>query len=506
VSGQTLVRYEIQNAPTREFRLKVPPAWRNVELLGPGVRRRDHTDGEWRVELQTKVMGAYQLTVPWEMSRSDSNVLALIGPQAVGVERETGALGLMVHGQLQLVPAEVPAQLLRIDARELPGWATAGRASLPTLNYRYLRPGWQVRLGVRRFQDAAVLQGLVDNVRLRTVLAEDGQQMTQMELAIRNNGRQNLAVALPSDARLWSAFVDGQPVRPARREGRLLLPLERPTTDVSPLAVEVTYVGRVEFPRVSGRVQLESPWLDLPLKDARWEVFVPPDFSYHQFTGTMNYESADVVAVSQDFTFAEYQRQELSKQASFEARAVDFLQRARSEFATGNLDKATQLKGYKGAQIRDQQAAAEFKRLEADVNKAQTAQLIEAQRNYVYLNNGTVLGSEAQTASNAAVPDTAKDYDSRVAEQQVAQIQKAQALAETRVAPLRVNLPTRGLRYSFVQALQTEPDKPLVIRLHARNERERGWAQTTWLWLGGFALVWVFAAAVLAARRRTSTT
>jgi len=499
VSGQTLIRYEIQNAPTREFRLKTPPAWRNVELLGAGIRRRDHTDGEWRIELQNKVMGLYRLTLSWEMPRGDSNTLVLAGLEAVGVEREAGAVGLLTQGQLQLAPSDTPDQLLRIDARELPGWATSSHPGLPVLCYRYLRPGWILPLDVRRFQDAAVLQGLVDSARFRTVLAGDGQQMTQMELSIRNNGRQNLAVALPNDTRLWSAFVDGQPVRPARRDDRLLLPLERTTTDDAPIAVEVVYVGRVDFPRVAGPVRLDSPWLDLPLKDARWELFVPPDYSYRRFAGTMSYESAELVAVSQDFTFAEYQRQELSKQASFEARAVDFLQRARTEFATGNLDKATQLKGFKGAQIRDQQAAAEFKRLEADVNKAQSTQLIEAQRNYVFLNNAR-LGLERSGLTAEQASDASKDYDTSVAEQQVAQLQKVQALAETQVAPLRVNLPTRGLRFSFVQALQTEPNKPLTIRLHARSERDRGWFRTAVLSLGGFVLVWGFASVALAFR------
>ena len=52
----------------------------------------------------------------------------------------------------------------------------------------------------------------------------------------------------------------------------------------------------------------------------------------------MIYESAESVPVTQDFTLAEYQRQELSKQDSFEARAVDFLQRVRREMATGRFD------------------------------------------------------------------------------------------------------------------------------------------------------------------------
>ncbi len=126
-------------------------------------------------------------------------------------------------------------------------------------------------------------------------------------------------------------------------------------------------------------------------------------------------------------------------------------------------------------------------------------EFIQAQRNYVFLNNAR-LGLESSDLATEQAPDASKDYDTRVAEQQVAQLQKVQALAETRVAPLRVNLPTRGLRFSFVQALQTEPNKPLTIRLHARSERDRGWFRTAALSLGGFVLVWGLATVALALR------
>jgi len=56
VTGRTVVRYDVQNAPTREFRFRTPAAWRNVEIVGAGVRRRDLATDEWRIELQNKVL------------------------------------------------------------------------------------------------------------------------------------------------------------------------------------------------------------------------------------------------------------------------------------------------------------------------------------------------------------------------------------------------------------------------------------------------------------------
>ena len=48
-------------------------------------------------------------------------------------------------------------------------------------------------------------------------------------------------------------------------------------------------------------------------------------------------------------------------------------------------------------------------------------------------------------------------------------------MAVAKVAPLHVNLPTRGVRYSFSQVLQTELRKPMTIRLLAENTKVPSW-------------------------------
>ena len=64
------------------------------------------------------------------------------------VERETGSLGLFAQGQLQIAPRQMTDELLRIDASELPEWATDRPAGVPALSFRYLRPGWRLTLEV----------------------------------------------------------------------------------------------------------------------------------------------------------------------------------------------------------------------------------------------------------------------------------------------------------------------------------------------------------------------
>ena len=148
VNGRTLVRYDIQNAPVKEFRLRVPAAYTNVEVLGTNIRRRDRTNDEWRVELQNKVRGVYQLAVTWERSREarTNATVDVAGVEALGVERETGSVVMMAKPPLQVTEKSVTDQLIRIDARELPHWAGVSAAPAPggevaVLVYRYLRPG-----------------------------------------------------------------------------------------------------------------------------------------------------------------------------------------------------------------------------------------------------------------------------------------------------------------------------------------------------------------------------
>ena len=181
VSGRTLVKYDIANAPVKEFRVRVPAAFKNVEITGAQIRRRDQTNGEWRVELQGKVRGEYLLTVTWEMPRSgQTNLVELAGVQALGVEREAGFRRRRSPGRRCRWPTNPPANCSAgSTCASCPQWA--GRPDAATvLAYRYLRPGYKLALEARRFDEAEVLQALIDSARLTTVVADDGQMMTEV--------------------------------------------------------------------------------------------------------------------------------------------------------------------------------------------------------------------------------------------------------------------------------------------------------------------------------------
>jgi type II secretory pathway pseudopilin PulG len=485
LNGAALVHYDIQNAPVKEFRLKIPAAYTNVEFNCPGIRRRDQSNEEWRVELQNAVHGPFILVVTWEKPVDlKTNALDLPGVQALGVERESGFV--VIHGKTSLQVAEKSSsgELLKMDASQLPDWI--GGAEGPLLAYRYVRPGYQLSVQATRFADAAVLQALADQVRLTTVVADDGQAMTEMALELRNNGLQHLEIQLPPGATVWSAYVGGEAVRPARRDGKLLLPLEASgAAEDTPISVELTYIDREKFPAGRGEVNLISPQLGVPLKNARWDLYLPPDYDYKKFAGSMTHQDKAAPAV-QSYSLVEYRAQEAEKKETKQTEARAFLSSAREKLANNDVSGINRAGKFRLLSDSDWQSRQEIEGLQKDLERIQGNNLMQQQRVYNY-----------NLSDAAAKTQVANSGDDAVARLQWAKLEQAQELAVAHVRPLRVNLPTRGLRQSFTQVLQTEVEKPLTIRFTAANTRTGGLFRQAFGCVLALAALWAVVKALL---------
>ncbi len=505
VSARSLVKFDIANAPVKEFRVRVPAGAKNVEINGVNIRRRDQQTNDWRVELQSKVRGDYLLTVTWEWPKdSRTNLVELTGIEALGVERESGSLVVVARPPLQVTEKSAGELLNKIDVGELPAWT--GRApESAVVAYRYVRPGYRLLVEARRYAEAEVLQALVDSARFTTVVADDGQVMTEASLSVRNNGRQHLEIELPKGTTVWSAFVAGEPVRPSKRGDRLLLPLERTAASDAPITVELTYVGEDHFPRRNGKVALTSPMFDVPLKNARWDLFLPPDYDYGDFAGSMT-RTVDLGApVVQDFSRSLYSEAETltvtEKRKAMQEELSTVKQQlaeGKTREAVGNYNRAKNPAANKGY-FAD---SGEVEELGRELRRIQGSNLIQAQNAWYFennarLNDGTLdLGLNGQAQQRGAQADG----DAEVAGKQWEKLEAAQQLAVAKVTPLHVNLPARGVRYSFTQVLQTEINKPMTIGLFAENTKTPSWLGRLAVGATAFGLLWGLMSVV--ARRR----
>jgi len=268
-------------------------------------------------------------------------------------------------------------------------------------------------------------------------------------------------------------------------------------------------VGTEPFPKTKGSVALASPRLDVPVKNARWELYLPPDYDYSRFKGSMTHEE-DAAPAVQVYSSAEYFKQEKKNRVERQSEVSRAISNVKSQLALGNYRVANedfnQALGLNTFVVQDEQARKELEELKLDLGRAQRSNLIEAQRQYTFDNVGKLAGKgmpqpEQQQKQQAEQAAQMVQYDEAAVDRQILAIQKGQEIVATRVQPLRANLPTRGARHAFSQVLQTEVNKPMTIQFTAASAKETGWF--TWLvyLAGGFLLLWGIAAALLTRKK-----
>jgi hypothetical protein len=250
-------------------------------------------------------------------------------------------------------------------------------------------------------------------------------------------------------------------------------------------------VSAAKFPKGRGELALASPKLDVPLKNAHWELFLPPDFHYSKFAGSMQRESGTLVPQLATFTWDSYSREETAKRAARLAENASSISNARGSLASGNVKDANGyfFRAWNNRQM-DRDGDKELKELDQQLRRKNADNIIAGQNAVTlnYLNaNGAALD---QVQAGKALGGGAKADDYKAAEQQWEKLQQAQEVAVNKVLPLRVNLPQRGLRYSFSQVLQTEVGKAMTVELFAADSRAINWNGRIAGGVVGFLILW----------------
>src|SRR6185503_16142427 len=174
-----------------------------------------------------------------------------------------------------------------------------------------------------------------------------------------------------------------------------------------------------------------------------------------------------------------------------------FLSNARSRLAEGKLKVVNEEfnNAYRlNKDEADGDTLRELAELKRDLSRSQSSNLIQAQRAYSVENAKRLSGKAATVDAPAEqlakqVADQVR-YDAEVAEQQWGALQRAQELTVAKVQPLRANLPTRGLRHSFSQVLQTEVGRPMLVSFVAASAKAASWPLRMVLFCAGFMALW----------------
>jgi hypothetical protein len=306
------IDYNVEYAGVNELVIEVPKEVADdLQIDGANIKERIKTaamdaQGQptgaslWRVILQDKVLGAYQLTLTHDAPRGEQKPgavvqVALTEIKPLNLFRETGQVAVIKDGNLEFTKTTAKGLEL-IDPKELHGDLERDGIFLA---YKYTAHPVALTLDVSKNFYLEVPSAVVSYAVLTSVIAEDEAETTEVIYWVRNNAQQFFSIQLPTKAGktaklLSDAFVNGEPQQPSKRPDKnevlIRLPARQSDNEVFP----VRFVYEVPSPNPGRRLgwrgsfEIQPPKLsDTEVLQTKWTLFLPQDYRYVQFDGAM---------------------------------------------------------------------------------------------------------------------------------------------------------------------------------------------------------------------------
>jgi hypothetical protein len=285
LKGMMKMDVQIENAPIKTLRFSSEQELDNLDIRGKNIANLRTIDNKhWELDLQSPQIGKMSFELNWQSSVSD-NQIEMSAVKLVGAKRQSGHLVFYAPSNISLKYENLNAYK-KVDFRELDSLKTpkdlaSSRACFKSLN---VDSSMKVNLDVKSL--AKSLPAEVKSLDIHTQVGIDSSQISLLSLSIDPGTKPYLKVILPQDSRLMNVNIDKKTVRPMKREGHILVPLKsRPNhSAVKYVKIEILYICEaVELSKLVG------PAFDLPLKDIRWNIYMPEHGDYKNFAGNMKY-------------------------------------------------------------------------------------------------------------------------------------------------------------------------------------------------------------------------
>ncbi len=519
------LRYRFQNAGAKTFNLTVAPDALGLLINGPEIARKELVDPEqglWRVELTGKWFDRpYPLEVSYETRFSQDEGRVPIGPlTAVEADLQRGYVVVRTTARVELATVSVSPSLQPAEARSVPTKFGAGELADAAFCYTSPSADYALELDASRHEAAATLRAEVVKANLTTVVSRQRDTIHEVKLTLRAGGKRHLHAQLPANSNIWSLLVDRQSRTPSFTDddsgGRsLLIPLPQSTGAELTVDVDLIYVIPRARRASMRRHEYEGPRFDLPLRNISWAFYVPKEFTYHDFDGTLSADEkwTDQVQVSR-YDINAYEAENRRVMAADLQKAVE-LQKQGMQLARKGQQKAarqafSQAFNYSVSdKSLNEDARVNLRRLlkqqavvglvgrrndVRQVEQAQTTQQVPVQtlgENFTQEQAERLQGSLSKTDS-----DNLERITNRIIDIQ-------EAAARTTLQ-LEVKPPLHGRVLLFRRPLQVERNAAMRVQFRARPVPARRTAQAA-AWAVGLALflTLLFGAAPVAGRTWT---
>ncbi len=428
----TTMNFNIFQNTINTLSLRIPAGYQVLNVSGASVGDWKEKEIEERnilvLSLKTAKQGKMQVFVQAEKILPDQNAVAdFNGFEVLGAVREKGFLGVELKSSAEVKVTEAKG-LDRVAFPELPGDLVRQSKKPLIFAYKYLRHPYNMVLDIQKHEELPVISTVIDNVSAMTLFTKDGKRVHRISFSVRNTWKQFMEVALPKDAQLWSAFVGGKPVKPSKNDaGKILIPLNRSQQDnrgLSAFNVELIFYQKDGNFGWFGRMEELFVVPDVMISRAIWSVYLPLNFRFIHFGGTMEKEKI---------------ARGVRPLLGLNKRIIDY----------------TGLKQRYKAPLSSEKPAVKDNKKEMERSRAAKS-ILKREGNLSSDFAGDVAIGEEEVARQLL---NELEFDNRIKA-----VQEAGSALQTGILPIRIHIPATGQLYRFAQQIISEeqPDISFV--------------------------------------------
>lgn len=274
------INFNIVHNSIRQFSFFVPSGVDIIDVSGNSIatwETVDSADSRFVTAfLKYDVKDNVSFLLHAEMNCSDSvSVVNMPAITMLSVIRQEGLIGVGVLNSIEINPLDHSNNVLMRDKRELPEWFSDQGEVIHV--YQYLSDSYTITLGLVRHKNIPVLNALITNADVKSMIRDDGKMVSTMVLQVRNRGEQFLRIQWNKEYQLWSVYNNGEPSRPSidSHSNELLIPLQRANDKTIESSIQITWLSKQKPFKRFGSQEIIYPEFNIPVQNLHGALFLP---------------------------------------------------------------------------------------------------------------------------------------------------------------------------------------------------------------------------------------
>ena len=306
------LHYAVRDARTQRVEFSLPestPAELNIQQIDPAspqarIKIKEATsrvaDGRrfWTVQLAQRQTGNIWIEAKFQQrfDKAEPQDVRMPLAQAEGVDHQSVVVGIEGGSDLDIQVDKHPRE---VDVGELQGNVAyeVSRRLIGAFGYVGTEnEANQVVVDVIRREQHPLPAAFVERVELVTRVSQSGRSQSVARYDLKTKATL-IEVELPAGAALWTMYLDGQPTKPQKEDGRLLLTLPA-QGEATKRTLQIVYETQQPPLGLSGNIEQVAPRVLLrvdPAKDSaivpqvklQWTLVLPSGYLIRRADGTV---------------------------------------------------------------------------------------------------------------------------------------------------------------------------------------------------------------------------